>query len=274
MSTRGHRPFSGFAWFGLGLGVLLALGATAGAAGGGLAPATAAGWQAYVASTDERRLAEQRAGTRFLAMDFQPQAAADRRAVLAGGLAIRPVEGSLAVPKALVHHWRGAVWIPGVTVPQLLQAIEAGDPPAVQEDVLRAVTLARSPGAQRVFLRLRRQKLVTVVYNTEHEVVFTRLGPSRAASASIAVKIAEVRSPGTPAERELAPGEDRGFLWRLNAYWRYEAAAGGVIAECESLSLSRDMPFGLGALVAPLIASTARESMTSALEALRTRFRR
>jgi len=35
-------------------------------------------------------------------------------------------------------------------------------------------------------------------------------------------------------------GDDRGFLWRLNAYWRYEQVAGGVIAECESITLSRD----------------------------------
>jgi hypothetical protein len=35
---------------------------------------------------------------------------------------------------------------------------------------------------------------------------------------STATKIAELADAGTPAEHELPPGEDRGFLWRLNAY--------------------------------------------------------
>jgi hypothetical protein len=64
-------------------------------------------------------------------------------------------------------------------------------------------------------------------------------------------------------------GDDRGFLWRLNAYWRYEAVPGGVIAECESVSLSRDVPFGLGLVAGPIIRSTARESMERTLESLR-----
>jgi hypothetical protein len=90
----------------------------------------------------------------------------------------------------------------------------------------------------------------------------------------MATKIAEVSRPATSAERELAPGEDRGFLWRLNAYWRYEAVPGGVIAECESLTLSRDVPFFLEYLVGPLVESTARESMERTLTALRTRYGR
>ena len=43
----------------------------------------------------------------------------------------------------------------------------------------------------------------------------------------------------------------------------------GVVAECESISLSRDVPFGLGAIAGPIIRSTARESMTRTLESLR-----
>ena len=65
---------------------------------------------------------------------------------------------------------------------------------------------------------------------------------------------------------------DRGFLWRLNAYWRYQDIAGGVVAECESLTLSRDVPSVVRFLVNPVIERTAIESMTRTLSALRTRF--
>lgn len=74
---------------------------------------------------------------------------------------------------------------------------------------------------------------------------------------------------GTPQERELAPGQARGFLWRWNSCWRYEDVPGGVIAECESLSLSRTIPSLLYYAVKPLVDSTARESMERTLSALR-----
>src|SRR5258707_816067 len=96
----------------------------------------------------------------------------------------------------------------------------------------------------------------------------------RAASTSVATRIAELADADTPEERELPAADDRGFLWRLNAYWRYEEVPGGVIAECESISLSRDVPAFLRYLVNPLIESTARESMTRTLTALRSQFAR
>jgi hypothetical protein len=61
-----------------------------------------------------------------------------------------------------------------------------------------------------------------VTYNTEHSVEYRRLGGRRATSRAVATRIAELADAGTPAEREKGPGQDHGFLWRLNAYWRYE----------------------------------------------------
>ena len=88
----------------------------------------------------------------------------------------------------------------------------------------------------------------------------------------MAIRIAEVENQGTADEHELPPGMDRGFLWRLNAYWRYESAPDGVFVEIESLSLSRAVPWGLGTVVRPLAYRVARESMVRSLEALRSRF--
>ena len=124
----------------------------------------------------------------------------------------------------------------------------------------------------RVYLRLQKSKYVTVVYNTEHLVTFRRYGAERASSMSTATKIAEVADAGLPTEHELVPGQDRGFLWKLNAYWRYEQAGSGVIAECESLTLSRPIPYLLTYLIRPIVRSTARESMDRTLSSLRLRF--
>lgn len=243
------------------------------AAGGlpGLPAAAESQWQAYVVATEASRTRAEADASRFLVLD-QRADGAERRAVLGGEVVIRPVErpqsGSPAsVPGAHVHHWRGAVFVPGTTVDRLVASLEQRPP--TQADVLSARVLGRGPAGMHVYMRLRRQQIVTVVYDTEHLVRFFRHGAGRASSTSRAVRITEVRDAGAPGERQLSDAEDRDFLWRLNAYWRYQDVPGGVIAECESISLSRTVPFGLGAVTRPLITRTAESSMRAALLALR-----
>lgn len=233
------------------------------------------GWTTYVTTTERRMAEELRSSRGFLGIDFGRDAETRRHTVLAGGVLVEPLrtrgagQAALDVPSARVHHWRGAVLIPGTTVAQLLRELEHGPPQTQQEDVLQSRLVAKGPDWMRVYLKLHRRRFVTVVYNTEHLVTFARQGATRATSVSTATRIAELAEPGTPEERELPVGDDRGFLWRLNAYWRYEEVAGGVIAECESLTLSRDVPAVVRYLVEPLIESAARDSMERTLRALR-----
>lgn len=251
----------------------LAIGLLGGAnVAGHAGPGAVAGWNRYVAAVEARRQADVRGDGRFLVMDVEPTAAAERRALEAGRLVVERVDApssSIDVGNAMVHHWRGAVLLQGVTLDELLARLQTDAPP-LSPEVLRARVIERRPSFIKVFLRLQRTKIVTAVYDTEHEVTFMRDEADRASSRSIATRIAELQDVGTPQERERASGEDRGFLWRLNAYWRYQAVPGGVIAECESISLSRDVPFGLGAIAGPIIRSTARESMERTLESLRS----
>jgi hypothetical protein len=180
----------------------------------------------------------------------------------------------LEVPAGTIHHWRGAVFIPNVGVEEVLAAV--ADPSAGtahrQEDVLEARVLSRSPNHLRLFLKLQRRAIVTATYNTEHDVVYRTHGPGRASSRSVATRIAEVVNPGQADEHERPPGVDRGFLWGLNSYWRYQAVPGGVIVELESLTLSRGVPWGAGAVVQPFVDQVARESLTRTLVSLRARF--
>jgi hypothetical protein len=243
-----------------------------GAAGAGPSAGAIDGWNRYVAAVERRRDAERPEASRFLVLDFDRDPSSERRALIAGGIVAREIDGpagrgdGIEVPGAAVHHWRGAIYLPGVRLSGLMASLAAGPPSG--PDVLRSAVLRRDAAGMRVFLRLQRTRFVTVVYDTEHEVRFTRDGPDRASSVSVAARIAEVTEVGTPRERALSSAEDHGYLWRLNAYWRYEAVAGGVIAECESISLSRSVPFGLQYLAGPLIRSAARESMERTLEAL------
>ena len=241
-----------------------------------LRPESLSGWSRYVAVVEDRRRVDLTERQRFFVMDTGPDAGAERRALTRGELVVRQMEATgrdgqaIDVSGALVHHWRGAVFLPGVSLTSLTSALQSQAPPPGRE-VLRSAILARGPSTLRVFLRVQRTKFVTVVLDTEHDVRFTFYSASRAANSSVATRIVEIEEPGTPSERARPAGDDRGFLWRLNAYWRYEAVPGGLIAECESISLSRAVPFGLQTVAAPLIGSAARESMERALEDVRDR---
>lgn len=251
--------------------------AATGAVAARLEPESMADWNTYVAAAESRMQRELDDGRRFLGTDFDDDAARSRQALLAGELVVGPLHASdaggrpLTVRSAAVHHWRGGVFIPGATVTGIVDALSTTAPP-VDRDVLKSTVLERGPGFMRVYLRIQRRKVITVVYNTEHLVRFRVYGATRQTSWSTATKIAEVDDPGMPTEHELSVGDDRGFLWKLNAYWRYELVPGGVIAECESISLSRDVPFVVRAIASPLVESAARESMERTLIALRARF--
>jgi hypothetical protein len=256
----------------------LLLGSGAGLAAAHLGPESVAGWNAYVSATEARIARELKSSRGFLALDFGTGATAARRAVLAGEVVVEPMETTdihgepIDVPSAMVHHWRGAILIPRMTVTRLVAELQQGAPPSRQEDVLESKVLERRPDWMRVSLKLQRKKIVTVVYNTEHVVRFARGSDARATSASTATRIVEVEDVNTLQERERPAGDDRGFLWRLNAYWRYEQVANGVVAECESITLSRDIPVVVRFAVRPLVERAARESMTRTLVSLRARF--
>jgi len=240
---------------------------------------TTAAWNAYVQATEERIARELSSPDGFLVQDFAPAPASTRDAAKAGDIGVVKMASLdrtgryIAVPDGMVHHWRGSVFIPGVTLDEVLARVS--NPTArdlAQEDVLDSRVLDRGPGSLRLYLRLQRTQLVTVVYDTEHAVQITRHGRTRASSSSVATRIVEVANPGTPNERAKPAGHDRGFLRRLNSYWRYEQTDGGVIVECESISLSRSVPSLLAATIRPVIDHVARGSMERTLSSLRVRF--
>jgi len=111
------------------------------------------------------------------------------------------------------------------------------------------------------------------VLDSEHEVKYTPLDKTRWRSVSRTTKIAEVDNAGKPNEREMPPGTGEGFLWKLNSYWRFQERDGGTWLECEAISLTRDIPTGLGWLIEPIIRDLPQESLANTLRATRTALR-
>jgi hypothetical protein len=237
---------------------------------------TVLAWNAYVAATETRIERELSAPRGFLITDFLPGGTGARAAVTGGRIAIAEMSSTssagrgMAVPDGLVSHWRGSVFLPGITLETLLHRLQhPSEHGPHQEDVLALRVLRRDPQQLTLFIRMTRTKVVTVTYDTEHRISYRRHGPARASSRSVATRIVEVDGAGTPEERQKPAGQDRGFLWRLNSYWRYEQVAGGVIVELESLTLSRSVPLGLRVVVEPIIDRIARESMERTLDTIR-----
>ena len=259
------------------LAAALAAGGTAGAGAAELKEETVAAWNRYIEATEQRIAEELAAGDRFLVLDFGEAPGAARQRLLAGEVRVERMEtraadgGRLRVPKGAIHHWRGSVLIPEVTLDDALQGlIETIDPADLQDDVVESRVIERDGDRLHLFLRLRRRQVVTADYNTEHRVVYTRHRPDAASSRSTAIRIAELEDVGSPDEREKPIGRDRGFLWRLHTYWRYQEVAEGVIAECESVTLSRGIPRLLGWMVRPLVNRTVREVLTQTMTSIST----
>jgi hypothetical protein len=249
---------------------------SAAASAGGPQPNTIEAWNAYVAATETRIESELAAAGAFLVSDRTDDRGVTRDAITRGAIPIGTSSTvdragrKLPVPGGTIAHWRGAVLLPGISLDALLHQLQHPDERGpYPEDVLSLRVLDRRPDRLTVAMRLTRTKIVTATYDTEHVASYRRLGPTRAASKSVSTKIVEVADAGTSAERVLAEGRDRGFLWRMNSYWRYEEVGGGVIVELESITLSRGIPMGLGVVLGPMIDRIARESVTRTLASVR-----
>jgi len=244
-----------------------------------LQPKTVQGFARYVTSVEARIGRELKANVPFLAIERQP---ADRLAAAMAALRRGEVvvthgdrASEVTIEGGMINHWRGTALVPRVSLDALLKTLRQPQTDThKQEDVLTSRLEERGGDKQKLFLRLRRTKIVTVVYDTEYDVDYRRLAPDRALSNSVSTKIVEIESPGTPQERALPEGHDHGYLWRLNSYWRFKQVGGDVIVEVESLTLSRDLPPIIGTVIRPLINSTARESITRTLASMRARFAR
>ena len=241
---------------------------------------TLAAWERYVAATERRIAREVEDGDRFLVLDFLPDGARMRRQALAGQPVIGRMEEArdergerIDVPKGEVYHWRGAILVPNAEVDHVVDGLQYTIPPhELQSDVLESSVLWREGNRLGSFLKLQRETVVvTMHYNTEHAVEYVRPGGGRAWSRSRSTRIAELENAGTRDEREKPVGNDRGFLWRLNVYWRYQEAAGGVLMECEIVALSRSIPFLMRWMVAPIVNREGRSALLNMLHAMRTK---
>jgi hypothetical protein len=231
-----------------------------------LKPATAQAFDQYIRST-ERKLESRQA---FLWCEEGPDRLLRARQ---GEIVVAPTgaKPETKVTDGLVHDWTGCTFIPGAMLARTLAMVQNYDrhKEVYRPEVLDSKLLSRDGNDFKIYLRLLKKKVITVVLDTEHDVRYTTIDATHARSRSYTTKIAEVENAGKPDERALPPGTGHGFLWKLDSYWRFVERDGGVFVECQAVSLTRDVPAGLGWIVEPIIRNLPRESLTSTLRSTR-----
>ena len=193
-----------------------------------------------------------------------------------GGVELRRLgkdegEGAAKIPGGMIHDWEGMIFIPGAKLDQVLDVLQDYNRHSVYyaPDVESAKIETRESDHFLVYMRFRRKKIVTVVLNTEQDVRYFRDSATREHSRSSAVRIREVANPGTKEEKEKSAHEENGFLWQMETWWRMEERDGGVYVQNEAVTLTRDIPAGLGWLIGPFVTSIPKETLEFTMSATR-----
>jgi hypothetical protein len=228
------------------------------------APAAVSAFNSYSRAVEARLAQQHRSPNAFLApVASDPESA--EACLRHGELIIERLTPSTGAgfAGAMLHHWRGTAFIPGAKASDFERLIRDVNsyPKHFSPQVLQARVLTQGEGRMQAWMRVRQRHVITVVMDTTYDTTFGRLDVRHGYSISQSIRIAEIDSPGTRAERALNSSEEHGFLWRLNNYWSYAERGGGLYLQIETVSLTRSIPRGLGWVIQPYAESIPRESL-------------
>lgn len=232
---------------------------------------TLAAWDGYVNSACSQ--AEARAkGSPFLRID---EVTGRRLQVRAGETTVwretdrHPVK----VPHGLIHDWMGAVFIPKVTMADVLAVVRDYDryAEAYTPAVVRSNRLGSEENSDRFSMLLMQKVLfVTAATKGEYETRYVQVDAKRWYSISKSTRLQSIENFGQPDMRELPPDRGPGYVWRLFTFTRFEESDGGVFVEVEAIGLSRDVPMLVRWLVDPIVENLPKNSLETTLDETRT----
>jgi hypothetical protein len=232
---------------------------------------TVAAWDKYVASA-KLHMQDRLAGkTPFLWADEDP---ARRRQLNSGEIVVLPLGDThpLLVPHGLIHHWIGAVFIPGARIKDLANVV--GDYGKYSEmyrpSLIKAELLDSTADEQKLsILWVQRVLLVTAAFYTELDSKFCELNSRQGYMTFTTTRVQQIENYGEKDERRLAQDEGSGYLWRLVSFARFEERDGGLYLELEVIGLSKDLPGSVRFLLKPVIEHIPRQALTAKLDQTR-----
>lgn len=220
-----------------------------------LTPATSQAFDKYVAAAEAK-------------MDWKPR----RSGKSNGDVEVAALGGSpVSIEDGMIHDWAGGVLIKGGTVDKALAMFQnySGYKKVFSPEVLDSRLVSRDGNLWNTQLRISRRNVFTVTFDVEYSVEYRPLGDGRWVIRSRSTRLRELDDDNKP----LPEGTGQGFLWRMNSYWLIEPRREGLYLECRAISLSRDVPTGLGWIARPFISTVPRDSLKATVEEARNALR-
>jgi hypothetical protein len=232
-------------------------------------------WENYIASVKVHMQERLTGKSPFLWVDEDPMR---RHRLNSGEIVVSPVGNShpLPVSHGLIHHWIGAVFIPGATIQDLSAVVgDYGRYSEIYRPTLIKAELLDSTGDEQKFsiLWVQRVLLVTAAFYSELDSHDVALNSRQGYMTFSTTRVQQIENYGEKDERRLAPGEGSGYLWRLISFARFEERDGGLYLELEVIGLSKDLPGPLRLLLKPIIDHVPRQALTVKLDQTRQAIR-
>ena len=177
------------------------------------------------------------------------------------------------VSQGMIHHWIGAMFIPNVTLEQVMNVLSSYDryndfyKPVIRKSV---VVERKGDNAEVSVLGVQKAFLVTAAVETDNQVQVVRLNREKIYIMSDALRVQEIADFGQPGEHPFPEDRRPGYVWRSFVLQRIEQRDGGVYVELETIALSRGIPVGFGWLIKQVTDELPRRLMLETLNDTRT----
>jgi hypothetical protein len=199
---------------------------------------------------------------------------ADRRRRLGDGeILVEPADEQTPrrISGGLIHHWIGAIFVPGATLAQVLATQRDYDRYSTYfPSIVRSRLVATDGPMDRVTTIERHQAMFSrIALDADVSTTYVEVSQKRAYSTSSTTRLQEIQNYGGRGQHEMEPAAPKAYLWRLSTIGRYEERDGGVYLELEGMALSRDIPAGLRWLVDPFVRQASAGAMAASLRQTR-----
>ncbi|MGB6429697.1 MAG: hypothetical protein WBF06_03875 [Candidatus Acidiferrales bacterium] len=229
-----------------------------------LKPVTVQAWDAYIQIIKATTTSRAAGSSPFLSVD-EPTDLAPR---LRGGEIVVVNNDPHDVPHGLIHDWVGTMFLPNVTLDQVVGVLGDYDHYSdfYKPFVAKSAVLERNGDDETVTLvMVQRAFSVTAAVETDNDVRIVRVDANRAYVVSNAVRVQEIADYGEPNEHVYPEDQRPGYIWREVGVTRLEQRDGGVYVEIETIALSRGIPWAFRWLIEPLTNKLPREIMMKTL---------
>jgi hypothetical protein len=151
----------------------------------------------------------------FIYSDAHPEAKTAARS--GQTVVVQQRSGEVRVTGGLIHDWLGFSFFSGAHLAEVRTLMQDyGNYKRIYTpDVIDSKLVTRDGDRFRVFLKLQNQQFIPLTYDSEYDVSYSAPAADRLEIISHSSRIQQA-------------GIDQGFLWRLNSYWRFVEADGGV----------------------------------------------